>query len=79
MIYAIYEDDGPRGFCGQSMSITCKWRKLYRLKDYDTFRVFRDFVDGVTARTNPRITAIFDTDAALTGADEEVFDWGPKA
>ena len=79
MIYAIYQDDGPRGFCGQSTSTTCKWRRLYRLKDYDTFRWFRDFVEATTSRTNPRITAIFDdTEAEFTGADE-VFDWEPKA
>ena len=79
MIYVIYQDDGPKGFCGQSMSITCPWHKLYRLKDYDAFRVFRDHIESIASRANPRIVGAFDdTEAEFTGLDE-VYDWEPKA
>jgi hypothetical protein len=57
------------------MSITCPWRKLYRLKDYDEFRVFRDHVEAIASRVNPRIVDAFDdTEAEFTGLNE-VYDW----
>ena len=74
MIYAIYKDDGPLGFCGQAMSITSSWERLYRLKSYDDFRAFRDMIEAVKSRKNPRIIAWFD-DAEELG---EVFDWEQK-
>lgn len=79
MIYAIYKDDGPLGFCGQSMSITCSWEHLYRLKSYDDLRAFRDKLETVKSRKNPRIIAAFDdTEPEFTSLGE-VFDWEPKA
>ena len=79
MIYAIYKDDGPLGFCGQSMSITCSWEHLYRLKSYDDLRAFRDTLETVRSRKNPRIIAAFDDAEPEFTALGEVFDWGPKA
>ena len=79
MIYAIYKDDGPKGMCGQSMSTTCPWEHLYRLKNYDDFRAFREMVEKSTARRNPRIIAAFDDTEPEFTATGEVFDWEPKA
>ena len=75
MIYAIYKDDGPLGFCGQSMSITCSWEHLYRLKSYDDLLALRDNLETVKSRKNPRIIAAFDdTDPELTALGK-VIDW----
>ena len=78
MIYAIYKDDGPGGFCGQAMSITCPWEHLYRLKNYDDFRAFREKVEATKGRQNPRIVAVFDDKEPEFTAFGEVFDWEPK-
>ncbi len=55
VIYAYYIDEGPLGICGQSMSITSKWRKLNIFYDYEKFKIFADRVKTCKSRRNPRI------------------------
>ena len=52
--YVGYEDSGPSGPCGQCMSVTSNWRKLYIFTEYQKAK---DFIDNVKKlrRINPRI------------------------
>ena len=50
--YVGYEDSGPSGPCGQSMSVTCNWHKLYIFTDYQKAK---DFIDSVNNRKMGRI------------------------
>lgn len=42
MVIAIAMDDGPKGICGQAMSVTCPWQHLHFFPDE---QAFRDFVE----------------------------------
>lgn len=64
----------PIDICGQSMSITCNWHRMYRLKDRDTLYAFEDSLKSIRARKNPRIVAMFDED----DLDSEIYDWEPE-
>ena len=58
--YVGYEDSGPSGPCGQCMSVTSNWRKLYIFIDYQKAK---DFIDSVNnrkmRRINPRIVGFW--------------------
>lgn len=62
MIYARYQDDGPRGPCGQSMNITSNWDILYRCVDRNAFDRLREQVECCKGRRRPRITAAWSDD-----------------
>lgn len=45
--YVGYEDSGPSGVCGQTVSCTASWRKLFVFTDYQKAK---DFVSKVAER-----------------------------
>lgn len=53
--YIAYKDDGPKGICGQAMSITSPWNKLIIFDDYFKMKKFADNIDDFSHRLNPRI------------------------
>ncbi len=55
VIYAVYKDDGPKGICGQSMSITRKFSSLFIFDDYAKFKNWAESVGNITVRLRPRI------------------------
>ena len=55
----VYEDDGPSDICGQSLSITCAWHKLYLFETEETMKSFIKEVYEKKSRKNARITSIF--------------------
>lgn len=59
MFYIYYEDNGPLGICGQAMSITQPWKRLYKVAKYEDIRSFRCKIDAFTHRHKPEIKAIF--------------------
>jgi hypothetical protein len=70
MIFAIYDDDGPNGICGQSMSITCRWHKLYIFDKHEDFKTFEDKVlNSRTSRKRDRISDVFVSDNCSLGED----------
>jgi len=77
MFYYSYEDDGSKGICGQSGSITVPCRKLWIFKRYVPNSEMNDRLDMLKAnRKNPRITGFWcdnDDDIILTGADQAMF------
>lgn len=58
--YVGYEDEGSLGSCGQSVSTTSNWKKLYVFTDYQKAK---DFVDSVNnkkmCRRNPHIVGFW--------------------
>ncbi len=64
-VYVHYRDDGPSGPCGQLVSITSPWSKLYRYEGDDAYRDARAFMVWVaehpvgSGRRNPRVEAFF--------------------
>lgn len=62
MLYALYEDDGPAGPCGQAMSITSSWCIMYRFATYDELRDFRDRLSSSRSRRNMRIIGAWTDD-----------------
>lgn len=59
-IFANYKDDGPNGFCGQSMSITCKFNKLYIFNKREDFKRFESDLKKYKGRKNPRIEYVWE-------------------
>jgi hypothetical protein len=94
MIFVLYEDDGPLGICGQSMSITSRWRKLIQVQDYDeAYHLLRlahepvklceklGFcgINGSQCRENARITDVFlSKDEDFLGNDGNILDYHGK-
>lgn len=59
MFYLLYEDDGPLGICGQAMSITSNWKRLYKIRKYEDVRNICERILKLDNRKNPTITKIF--------------------
>ena len=59
--YVRYQDDGPRGFCGQICGITNPWDHLHIFKDEDSAREFmrKVEVEADQNRENSRVTAMW--------------------
>ena len=77
--FITYEDDGPRGACGQQMSTTSPWRKLFRmLGTYEDVRAMAKKMLSSTARKRPRIAVFLlgsESQAAKLGVDR--VEWLP--
>lgn len=71
MFYLVYQDDGLLGICGQEMSITSPWRKLFIVETMDKMREVLDKAESDLSRRRPRINFVF-TDDALAGGDPVV-------
>jgi hypothetical protein len=58
MIYITYEDEGPKGICCQSCSITSPWKKLFKINADDVSKVMLDdYIERMNKhRTNARIS-----------------------
>lgn len=75
MIYAAYRDDGPKGYCAQTMSITRPYHTLFRFHTYDEFREgTQAIVDHAKkSRHSPRFDGAWSdslTQRELTGLEE---------
>ncbi|MEA3421776.1 MAG: hypothetical protein U9Q97_08910 [Acidobacteriota bacterium] len=57
--YVRYQDDGPRGFCGQICATTNPWDHLHIFTDEDLAREFMRKVEVIQSRQNPRITMVW--------------------
>ena len=77
MFYYAYEDDGPKGICGQAMSITLPWRNLWITPELIPNSEMNDRLDVIKkGRDNPRIVGIWSDNAdeiILSGFDEAIF------
>lgn len=70
MIYLLYRDDGPKGYCNQSMSITCPWERLIAVpSNYNVRDVIRS-IEEIRGRSYPRVTNIF-----ATSDETDLFDY----
>lgn len=59
MYALLYLDDGPKGPCGQCMSITSPWRRLYLFDDYEEMWLFsKTLCLDKCGRKNPRLELI---------------------
>ena len=67
LYYYIYQDDGPLGICGQSMSITRPWRQLWISNRYVTDYEMKEELRKISSRKNPRITGFFSADENADG------------
>lgn len=54
--FVIYTDDGPNGPCGQCMSITCPWTKLFIFRSYESMKEFCE--NAGTGRKNPKMRVV---------------------
>jgi hypothetical protein len=73
MHYLAYEDDGPSGPCGQSVSITMPWRKLLVYENPDDAYALMGFLASRTVfggRRRPRIVGAWSDDDYLGGKVE---------
>lgn len=68
MIFISYKDDGPRGVCGQSMSVTAPRRILYRCSDLTQARKLLRVIEEDNIRRNPRVDGVW-SDDELDGFD----------
>lgn len=75
MIYVHYSDEGPLGICGQSMSITSNWNKLYKFKNYEDFKEIVERMVNITHRKNPKVFGIWG-DGKHEGYFDEVIKYG---
>lgn len=66
MIYVIYEDEGPLGYCHQSMDITCNWHDLHIFDNYKEFKQWADKIPYIRSRKRPRISWVFSEDFAIS-------------
>lgn len=63
MIYVVYKDDGAKGCCGQSVSMTAKKTLLLVLPGYDDLSSVEDaMIKKMNRRKNPRIEELFSDD-----------------
>lgn len=65
-----YRDDGPSGPCGQSMSITAPWSRLYTYENEDDAHAYVAFLSCRTehaGRRRPRIEAHWYDEHIRTG------------
>ena len=58
--YVRYQDDGPMGLCGQAMSITMPWDRLYVFDCAEDADRFCAGVRESNGRKNARVTARWD-------------------
>ena len=58
-VYLRYQDDGPLGACGQIISVTNPWDRLYIFKDHEAAYEFMREVESCRGRKNPRVTKIW--------------------
>lgn len=61
MIYVGYEDKGPSGPCGQTVSNTAPWRKLYVFNSRESFQNFMDSIHSIR-RIQPKIVGVWDSE-----------------
>lgn len=72
--YVAYEDKGPSGPCGQTVSTTMSWNKLYIFNDEQKAR---DFVQVITGspfkggRKHPKIRGFWSNDPDYNNVIEE--------
>lgn len=58
--YFHYKDDGPRGYCPQTMSVTCHWSKLYVVEcDYYQLKESINKLIHSSSRLRPRIDNVW--------------------
>ncbi len=56
----VYHDDGPAGACGQSMSTTCPWNKVYLFDSEDEMMAYaKENFATLPRRKRPELSACY--------------------
>ena len=60
MFAVVYTDEGPSGICGQAMSITCPWTRVWLFSSEQAMHAFLKVQEPVkTGRKKARWTTVY--------------------